>query len=44
MRVAKAEYVEAQDLLFLDVYVIGQRCPDFETVYVSGEGYKAEYK
>lgn len=44
MRVAKAEYNESKDVLFLDVYIVGQRCPEFETVYVSGEGYKAEYK
>lgn len=44
MRVTKAEYDPNSDKLFVDVYVIGQRCPDFEIEYVSGEGYKASYK
>ncbi|MCM1217626.1 MAG: hypothetical protein NC548_24305 [Lachnospiraceae bacterium] len=43
MRVTKAVYDFAKDLLFIDVDVIQQRCPDMEIEYVSGEGYKAKY-
>ena len=44
MKITKAEYDPVRDFLFLDVDIIEQRCPEFETEYVAGEGYKARYK
>lgn len=44
MRVTNAEYDYNEDILYLDVEVVSQLWRDFDVEYVSGEGYKAQFK